>query len=318
MRTTGIAFSRKLAEMDLRGIVTPLITPLAAPGKLDEASLERLVEHVIAGGVRGIFVLGTTGEGPSLGAAVRREVIRRVAVQAAGRVAVMAGITDTSLDESIDLACFAAKAGAHAVVHAGPGYFAVSQPELLRYTEELVSRLPLPLYIYNMPGCMHLSFSVNTIVEAAKLPGVAGFKDSSGDMQYLHKVIAAMRGRPDFGIFIGPEEMMGEAVLLGATGGVNGGSNLFPRLYVKMYEAASRGEAAEVSRLHRVVIAISSGVYSAGTYASSYLKGIKCAAHALGLIGPALAWPYEPFSDAEAAAMRGRVETLRAEVEAVL
>ncbi len=301
---------RKLGEMELRGIVTPLITPLASPNKLDRVGLERLVEHVIGGGVKGIFVLGTTGEGPGLSAEVRREVVAQVAGQAAGRVQVMCGITDTSLDESIALASFAAKAGAHAVVHAGPGYYAVSQPELMRYVEELTSRLPLPLYLYNMPGCTHLSFAVETVAAAAELPGVAGFKDSSGDMMYLHKVIVALRGNRDFRVFIGPEELLGEAVLLGAHGGVNGGSNLFPKLYVKLFEAAARGDSVEVANLHRLVIEISNGVYSAGTYASSYLKGIKCAAHLLGLIGPAMAWPYEPFGAAEVASMGERLTAL--------
>jgi dihydrodipicolinate synthase/N-acetylneuraminate lyase len=300
--------------MELHGIVTPLITPLASPGKLDEAALERLVEHVIDGGVKGIFVLGTTGEGPGLSAQVRREVVARVAGQAAGRVEVMCGITDTSIDESIALACFAADAGANAVVHAGPVYYAVSQPELLRYVEELTSRLPLPLYLYNMPGCTHLSFAAETVAEAAKFPGVAGFKDSSGDMMYFRKVIAALRGNSNFRVFIGPEELLGEAVALGAHGGVNGGSNLFPKLYVKLFEAASRGDSAEVVKLHRMVMAISKGVYTAGTYASSYLKGIKCAAHLLGLTGPAMAWPYEPFGAAETALMRDRVIALEAEL----
>jgi len=304
--------------MELSGIVTPLLTPLLDPGKLDVASLEGIVEHVIEGGVKGIFVLGTTGEGPSLGAALRREVIERVARQVGKRVLVMAGITDTSLDESVVLAEFAAQAGADTVVHAGPSYFTVSQPELIRYVEVLTSRLPLPVYLYNMPGCTHLSFAVETVRATSQLPGVAGFKDSSGDMLYLHKVIAATRENQAFRIFVGPEELMGEAVLLGAHGGVNGGSNLFPKLYVKLHEAAARGDAPEVAKLHRVVIAISSGLYSAGSYASSYLKGIKCAAHALGLIGPAMAWPYEPFGESERAVIFDRVNALQAEVESVL
>src|SRR5262245_27883474 len=106
----------------LRGIVVPLITPLAAPDRLDAERLERLLEHVLAGGTHGVFVLGTTGEGPLLEEAIRREVVTRACRQAAGRAPVLVGITDTVFGTAVRLAEHAAACGAVAVVSSAPYY----------------------------------------------------------------------------------------------------------------------------------------------------------------------------------------------------
>lgn len=139
-----------------RGIVPPMVTPLLGGDELDVAGLERLVEHLIAGGVSGIFILGTTGEAPSLSYRLRRELIERSARLIAGRVPMLVGITDTSLVESLDLAGHSADCGAAAVVAAPPYYLPPGQPELREYLDHLAGRTPLPLMLYNMPSLTKL------------------------------------------------------------------------------------------------------------------------------------------------------------------
>src|SRR5580692_9044910 len=99
-----------------RGIIPPIVTPLRARDELDVAGLERLIEHILGGGVHGLFVLGTTGEAPSLSYRLRRELIERTCRQVAGRVPVLVGITDTAIVEAISLSHFAAESGAQALV----------------------------------------------------------------------------------------------------------------------------------------------------------------------------------------------------------
>src|SRR6185295_6273372 len=135
----------------LRGIIPPLPTPLHSRDALDVAGLERLIEHLHAGGVAGLFILGTTGEAPSLSYRLRRELIERTCKQVAGRVPVLVGITDTAFVEAVQLSQFASEAGAKALVLAPPYYFPNSQPELLEYVQHLAPDLPLPLFLYNMP-----------------------------------------------------------------------------------------------------------------------------------------------------------------------
>ena len=160
-----------------------MITPLLDDNTLDLAGLERLVEHLLAGGVHGIFILGTTGEGPSLSQALRRQTIEATVRQVAGRIPVLVGITDTSIVESVYLAQFAADAGANAVVSSAPHYFRIAQPELLDYFQQLVKNLPLPLVLYNMPTLTKVNFELETVTQMLSWENVIGIKDSSGDLE---------------------------------------------------------------------------------------------------------------------------------------
>jgi dihydrodipicolinate synthase/N-acetylneuraminate lyase len=111
----------------LRGIIPPMITPLLDRDTLDVTGLERLIEHILGGGVHGLFILGTTGEAPSLSYRLRYELIDRACKQVNDRVPVLVGITDTCFTESINTANKARDAGAHAVVLAPPYYFPAGQ-----------------------------------------------------------------------------------------------------------------------------------------------------------------------------------------------
>src|SRR5262249_1011962 len=151
---------------------------------------------------------------------------------------VLVGITDTSFAESLRLAEHAEDAGAQAVVAAPPYYFPIGQAELLHYVRALSAEVPLPIFLYNMPSHTKVVFEPPTLRAALELPNVVGLKDSSGNMGYFHQARQVLAARPDCSLLIGPEELLGEAVLLGGHGGVCGGANLAPRLYVELYEAA--------------------------------------------------------------------------------
>ncbi len=283
--------SRFLAR-PLEGIIPPLVTPLDGPESLDCAGLERLIEHAIAGGVSGIFILGTTGEGPSLSYRLRRETIERTCAQVAGRVPVLVGITDTSYTESCALAAYAKWAGADAVVTAPPFYFAVSQNDLLRLVELLAAAVELPLYLYNMPSLTKCCFAPETVMRAAEIENVHGLKDSSGDVAYLRTIAAQMRGRPDFTVLVGPEAILLDSLLAGVHGGVCGGANLFPRLFVSLYRAVRANDLEAAARLQEKVRAIGSLLYGVGEAESSYLRGLKLGLELMGICRSTLALPY--------------------------
>ena len=105
----------------LKGIIPPMVTPLIDNDTLDRDGVVRLVEHMIAGGVHGIFILGTTGEAQSLAYHLRYELTELVCSTVADRVPVLVGVTDTSLEESLRLAHKAVECGAAAVEYLRPG-----------------------------------------------------------------------------------------------------------------------------------------------------------------------------------------------------
>ena len=192
-----------------------MVTPLKDRDTLDLAGLERLVEHILAGGVHGLFLLGTTGEGPSLSYRVRCELIERVCGQVDGRVPVLVGVTDTSFVESVNLAGIAADEGAAAVVLAAPYYFPAGQPELMEYLEHIAVEMPLPVFLYNMPSHTKIKFELGTLRQALALPNVVGLKDSSGDLDYFQQAVEVIRGFPGASLLMGPGTAAGGRDRLG-------------------------------------------------------------------------------------------------------
>lgn len=283
----------------LRGVITAMITPLVDQNHLDHRGLDRLIEHILGGGAAGLFILGTTGEAPALSYQLRIDLIDRTSRQVAGRVPVLVGITDTAFTESVKLAERAKIAGASAVVASAPYYFPAAQGELLDYIRDLSAELPLPLFLYNAPHNTHHTLAPKLVREASAIPNVIGLKDSSANMVYFHSVCELMKDRPDFTVLVGPEELMAEAVLAGGHGGMCGGANFYPKLYVDLYRAAARGDLQCVTKLHEKVMAISSTIYRVGRHDSSYLKGLKCAVSLMGICGDFLAEPFRSFTPQE-------------------
>ena len=297
----------------LRGIIPPLVTPLLSPDALDHRGLETLVERVIAGGVHGVFILGTTGEGPSLSYALRREMIERVTKQVQGRVPVLVAVTDTAYTETLRLTEFAAGVGADAVVLAAPYYFRSSQSDLLRLVEGLAEESALPLFLYNMPGLTKVEYEPETVAAAAEMTNVYGLKDSSGDLGYLARAVAAVRHKPEFAVLLGPEDLLVEGMALGIHGGVHGGANLFPRLFVALYEACVAGREEEVRRLREEVLELGAVIYGGDESEFRYIRGLKCALAVMGICSEVPAWPYRAAGGSRYVAIKDRLKSFAEE-----
>ncbi|MDR1981270.1 MAG: dihydrodipicolinate synthase family protein [Tannerellaceae bacterium] len=288
-----------MLEKPLRGIIPPAITPMIDNDTLDVVGLERLLNRMVDGGVSGVFILGTTGEAQNLSYNLRKELIRQTCRIVNGRISVLVGITDTSFSESLSLADIAAGQGADALVSAPPYYYTPGQPELIQYYEHLANRLPLPLFLYNMPSHVKVMIEPGTVRILSGHPDIVGLKDSSANAVYFRQLIYLLRDNPEFSLLVGPEEMTAEAVLMGAHGGVNGGANLFPRLYVDMYQAAVDKDFDRIAVLQSRIMQISMSLYTVGRYASSYIKGLKTTLNMLGICSDFVAEPFHRFGHAE-------------------
>ena len=279
----------------LRGVITAMVTPVDQDLNLDEEGLERLVEHLIEGGVHGIFILGTTGEAPNLPYDVRFAVIEQTCKLAGTRVPVIVGITDTSHKDAIRMAAKSYECGALAVVAAPPYYFQVSQADLLDYFKRLALESPLPLFLYNAPLNTHHWIEVETAIQLAAETNVAGLKDSGLKMGYFHAVREGVKDRSDFTLLVGPDELLAEAVLMGGHGGMAGGSNVWPRLFVALYEAALAGDLNRVVALQQRAVQFDTAIYRS----ANPLRGLKCALSILGMCSNNLTLPLQPYSQQE-------------------
>jgi 4-hydroxy-tetrahydrodipicolinate synthase len=279
----------------LSGIIPPMITPLLSPDDLDQKGLETLVEHLINGGVSGLFILGTTGEAQHLGPTIKEKLIVKTADRLYSRIPLLVGVTDTSIAESLRLSQIAADSGANAIVAAPPYFFSLGQPELIEYYWTLADRSPLPLYLYNMPSHTKTMIELPTVKVLAQHQNIIGLKDSSANGVYFCKLLDLFAETPNFGLYVGPEEMMAPMALMGAHGGVSGGANLFPELFVKLYQAAASKDVDLTRVRHERMLAVSRELYGIGKFGSSYIKGIKTALSLKNICSDVMALPFKRF-----------------------
>ena len=312
--------------MKLTGLIPPMVTPLDEKRRLDKKGTKNMVNHLLKGGVDGIFLLGTTGEGPHLSYAIREELVKIVCaeVRKSGRavaprppranISVLVGITETDLDDAVAFASKCKAYGAAAVVAAPPYYFKLTQAECVAWFTEMADRLPLPLVVYDMPAHTDTVIEPATIAKLAAHPNIIAMKDSSSIIALFNKFRVALEPYAEkFSLFMGPDEAMGEAVLLGADGGVCTGANLWPAQFKAMYLAAKAGDVEKVRRLQRFTTMSSYLLYGLGQGQIGFLKGVKCALAEMGLIQNVFAAPFTSFEGADRRKVRAALKTLKAE-----
>ncbi len=275
-----------------------MITPLLENKELDLSGLNKLVNHLVDGGVHGIFILGTTGEGPSLSYEVRKQLITETCKIVNKKVPVLVGITDTSFDGTMEIANHAKEVGADALVVAPPYYFPISQEEMGDYLESLLPLLPLPFMLYNMPSCTKLHLSIE-VVKRAKELGAIGIKDSSGDLTYLYMLIEEFKDDPLFSVIAGTELFLPETIMNGGHGAVAGGANFFPKLFVDLYNAAEGKDLEKIKSLREKVLKIHKTIYEVGEYSSRHIKGTKAALLAMNICQDHSAEPLQRFTEAQ-------------------
>ncbi|WP_328897044.1 dihydrodipicolinate synthase family protein [Streptomyces sp. NBC_00236] len=226
------------------GVIPPVVTPLTADGELDRPSLERVVEHLLDGGVTGLFALGSSGETAYLTPGQQDEVIKVIVSAAAGRVPVIVGAIETTTNRAIERARSAATLGADAVVVTAPFYTRTSDQEIDRHFRDVAAAVELPVLAYDVPVCVHSKLTPELLLPLAADGVLAGVKDSSGDDGSFRQLAIGARELPDFSVLTGHELVVDAMMLGGADGSVPGLGNVDPHGYVRLHHAAVTGDWA--------------------------------------------------------------------------
>nr|WSS72029.1 dihydrodipicolinate synthase family protein [Streptomyces sp. NBC_01175] len=226
------------------GVIPPVVTPLTADGELDRASLERVVGHLLDGGVSGLFALGSSGETAYLTPAQQDEVIKVITSASAGQVPVLVGAIETTTNRAIERARAAAGLGADAVVATAPFYTRTHVTEIDRHFRDIAAAVDVPLLAYDVPVCVHSKLDPELLLPLAADGVLAGVKDSSGDDGSFRRLAIAARELPGFSVLTGHELVVDAMMLSGADGSVPGLGNVDPHGYVRLHEAAVRGDWA--------------------------------------------------------------------------
>lgn len=291
------------------GAVVPVVTPVTAAGDLDEAGLDRLIDSQLAGGVAGIFVLGTTGEGPSVPRAARLRMVERTVARVGGRALVYAGIGDTCLADSMQAGNEYLRAGADAVVALPPVYFPLQPQELLAYFQALLAAIEGPVILYNIPQTARVSIPLEVLEKLLGHPKLVGFKDSENDAARHEALIKRFGQQPAFSIFVGVGVLMASGLRQGAHGIVPSVGNLVPDTCQQFCDAALRGDWAAAEQAAARMNAVAA-LYQKGRTLGQSLAALKAALQLKGICGPHMLPPLLSLTASECDTLRTEMARL--------
>jgi 4-hydroxy-tetrahydrodipicolinate synthase len=225
-----------------KGIIPAMVTPIDATGRINENALRKLTNHLIDGGVHGLFPVGSQGEFFSLTFEQKKEAIRIVVDETRGRVPVYAGTGAVTTRDAIETTHMAQDLGVSAVSVITPYFLIPSQKELIAHYTAIAKACPdLPILLYSNPDRTQVPFPTSTVLELAAVDNIVGIKDSSGDMSMAGEYIRLTRGM-NFHVLMGRDTLIYAGLCYGATGSICATGNVDPRVPVEIYEAFMTGD----------------------------------------------------------------------------
>jgi 4-hydroxy-tetrahydrodipicolinate synthase len=293
--------------MRFEGIIPPLVTPMKGDGSLNLDGLPAVIEHVIKGGVHGIFILGSQSESFALSFDEKRLIVERTLEIVSGRVPVLVGTGMITTRDSIQLTRLARELGADGVSVMTPYFIRPSQEELYDHYRAIAEEAgDMSVILYNNPLRTYVQIEVETVVKLAELENVVGMKESSGDLMRMMRYIQATE-EMDFAVLSGNDALIYAAMLCGAKGGVSATANVFPRLVSGIYEAVKKGDIERGRYLQYELLKFRTAFNRLGTFPAM----VKEAMNMLGLPAGPPRPPVKPLSPEEREELKGIIEELK-------
>jgi 4-hydroxy-tetrahydrodipicolinate synthase len=285
------------------GVVCALVTPLGPDEKPDAAALGGLIEHQISSGIHGLFVAGTSGEGPLMIREERRLLAEIVVEVVAKRIPVVihCGTADTRTSEH--LARHAQAIGADAVAAVGPYFHSIGPQGLYDYYRNIAEAAPdVPHYLYENPERVGYSLGVDLVGRLTnEIPNIVGIKDTGDSIGRLMMYLSLFDPPPQ--IFTGNNSLLFPAMCIGADGAVSALANVVPKLFVAIYEAARQNRSSEALELQQTATR-----FQACFAGIPYVPAIKHLVGRYGLDGGGSRRPHASLSDEQIDVLELRVD----------
>lgn len=277
------------------GIWPALPTPLTEEARLDEKGLQKLVRHVLDGGVRGLWALGSTAEFPALDERERRVIIDICKQEANGKVPVIVGITDLDFATILRRAEQAAGAGADACFATLPYYYTLDFGESVQYLKKLAKASPLPFVFYDNPFSTNVRFDAAGMLEIASIPNLVAIKDSAGDFRRFLEVTNSISNDSNCVLLQGLDQLVGPSLLLTeAPGAITALASIMPTLFVQLFHAAESNDLSGFKSNQKRVLALCRLYEVMGAPTDgAFFAGVKAALEVLGICGRQVAYPFE-------------------------
>ncbi|MFB6320063.1 dihydrodipicolinate synthase family protein [Saccharicrinis sp. FJH54] len=277
------------------GVIVPMVTPFKDDGSVDGKAINRIVDLFKSNGVHP-FVLGTTGEGPSVSYEQRIKVLEETVAAADGGCIVYAGISSNSLFDSVDMAKRFCNLGADVMVATLPSFYPMDDMQMLHYFRDLADAVTCPLIIYNMPATVKMSIPLEVLNELSFHPNIVGVKDSERDISRLDKSLDLWRDRPDFVHLIGWAAQSSYALQNGSAGIVPSTGNFAPGHYAKMVEAVNEGQFDNAGELQEITNQLGL-LYQKDKSLSQSVPALKYIMSVMGICGPDVLPPMYRMSE---------------------
>lgn len=279
-------------RQQLKGTGVALVTPFADDFRVDYDALEKIIDHVINGGVEYLVTLGTTGETPTLTKEEKLEIVRFTFDKVANRVPVVVGIGGNNTQELIhDLKTYPLDK-AIAVLSAAPYYSKPSQEGIFQHYKALAAVSPKPILLYNVPGRTGRNMTAETTVRLAReVRNIAGIKEASGDMVQCMQIL---RDAPeDFLVVSGDDALALPQIACGMDGIISVAANSLPKQFTEMVRLSLKQDFATANQINKKLLA----VYDL-LFAENNPAGVKAYMAQQGLLQNVLRLPVTPVSQA--------------------
>jgi dihydrodipicolinate synthase/N-acetylneuraminate lyase len=276
----------------LQGIFAPTLVPLDSRGEINEAEMRGYIDWLIKRGIHGLYPNGSTGEFTRFTAEERRRIVRIYCEQTRGRVPILAGAAEANVKETLAACAQYAGLGARAVAIVSPFYYRLSPESVYAYFREIALNSPIDVTLYNIP--MFASpIDVPTIRRLSEFPRIIGIKDSSGDLAFMMRMIAAVRpGRPDFAFLTGWEAILVPMLMAGCNGGTHATSGIVPELTRQVYDLTCSGQFEAAMKLQYRLLEL----FDAMLYSADFPEGFRAA---IDLRGFHFGKSRQPLSEAQ-------------------
>lgn len=270
------------SEQIFKGIISPVPTIFTKEGTLDLDGMGRMIDHVIQGGVHGLFFLGSGGEFVNMSEALRKQTAEFCVKHTAGRVPVLIGIAAPGTDETIMYGKHAESIGADGVAVINPYYGVLGEENLYNHFQQISKAMKLPILIYNYPGVSGQNFPIHILKRLAiECPNIIGLKDTVDSMNHIRSVILEVKSiRPDFLVFSGFDEYLLSTLILGGDGCVPASANFAPHLTVGIYEAFQKNDYESAFALQKLLSYVPQEIYP---LESPFYAVIKESVHMVGV-----------------------------------
>ena len=243
-----------------RGAFTAMITPMNTDGSVDYDGFRKNVKFQLEEGIDGLVPLGTTAETPTLDErpgeeedriiAIVMEEVREFEKKSGKKIPVILGAGSNNTRDAVIYCERAKKAGADAALVVTPYYNKPSKEGIYRHFEA-VSKVGIPIVVYNIQGRTGTNITTDTLIRIAELPNIAGVKEASGNINQMGDVIAQIKSKkPDFAVMSGDDGLTLPLIALGGDGIISVVSNLAPKIVAEMANKALSGDIEGARKIH--------------------------------------------------------------------